>query len=68
VFDDDNDALCFAFGGGGVLLTMLPPRGGQRQQRWRKMTYAFLARGTRGGNNGQQINNTTSLGHHQPQK
>ncbi len=49
---DDDNASCFAFGGGGTPLTMPSIKGEQRQQRWYKTIYAFPGRGTRGGNNG----------------
>ena len=53
--DDDNNGLCFAFGGGEMSPMMLQPNEGQRQQRWHETTYAFPGKGTCGGNNGQQI-------------
>jgi hypothetical protein len=53
----DNDALCFGFDGDGMPPMMPLLKRGQRQQRQCKMTYAFLVRGTRCGNNGQLINN-----------
>jgi hypothetical protein len=48
---------CVAFGEGGTLLWMSPSNGGQRQQKWLKTMYAFLSRGTHGGDNEQKISN-----------
>jgi hypothetical protein len=47
--NDDNDASCFALGGGGVPSIMPLPNRGQRRQQWWERAYTFPGVGTCGG-------------------